>query len=273
MNTCSSNKCTTPNARLTDDNRMQCVWCSRQFHRGCLIQYNTPILFEQSSNIECQHCNPELPLVLTDSNKQPFTIVNLGTHISSELEHNKCTTDGSFVFPIGYTVTRRIQSYMSNHNTTITCEILCVDENYLSPHIEECGTKDCYLFRITYHDDPNNPVEVMDSPRFIGAQLKERYLASENIESYKFGKQPPVVGKVLFGLDNVYVQYLIHLHVPGVLDVSDASLDDMMTKMYEIGIIEKCTAPRERPKSSFLFTIPEHRSDNPFDPQHYLFKC
>lgn len=276
MNTCSSNNCSSNNTRLTDDNRMQCVWCNRQFHRGCLIRYNAPVLFERSSNIECQHCNPELPLTLIDSNKQPFTIVNFGTHVCPDLEIQKCATDGSAIYPIGYTVVRKIQSYISNHKTNIMCEILCVDENYLLPPSDEPGTKDSYLFRMTYEDDPDNPLEIMDSPRFIGAQLKERYLASENIESYKFGKQPPVVGKVLFGLDNVYAQYLIHLHVPGVLDVSTASLDDMMTKMYELGIIDKpITTTQQRSKPMYLFTVPNtvSRSATHFDPQHYLFKC
>ena len=234
--------------------------------------------FEQSQSIECDVCNPVLPLKLTDSNKTQFTVHTFGSYVSEQLEHTKCNIDGEMIYPIEYCSTRQVRSYIGDYSTTATCEILIVDENYLTP-TDGPGTKDVFLFKVTYKDDEDNPLYVLNSPRFIGSALRERYTNSDNDECAKFGKNHAYVGKTLFGLDHLYVQYLIHIHVQGALDVSSACMDNMVSKLYEMNIIgvadtkQSTTTPATTTK--YLYAVNNTMHDTvqhaAFDPQRHLF--
>ena len=62
--------------------------------------------------------------------------------------------------------------------TTVTCEVLCVDECIFEN--DTIGTRDVYLFRVVYEDDPKNPITVLHSLRYLALKVNEKYSSRKN---------------------------------------------------------------------------------------------
>lgn len=178
---------------------MYCIWCNRKFKKSSLF-YSFSSSFSSSSlllfndSFECTFCTPQFPITLhDDSIDNKITIFNIGSY----LDLNKVK---EYLYPIDYCISRKYKSYLFKAYTNVKCEILSVDENYFrKPYI--AGKKDVLLFRATFEDDINNPLEVIDDLYHMAPLLKERYRS-----------QSPATHE-LFGLNNLYIQYLIRIHV------------------------------------------------------------
>lgn len=108
-------------------------------------------------------------------NDKYFTLISYGTHIEKELELIKLDSERDMIFPIGYCCVRDYDSYKNlNTKTSIKCEIDMVDENYFSTPFTP-GNRFEFLFRITFQDDIDNPIEILKSPKFIATELKKRF--------------------------------------------------------------------------------------------------
>lgn len=234
--------------KITNTQLLTCIWCKRKFHKQCLM-YNTIVLFEKSNNIECSYCNPMYPIqieeegVLRNKNLQ---IIHLGDSIIPELEQSKYKIDMNYIYPIGYCSKRKFPSYKHKGvSTTIKCEILYVDENYFKP-LCGCGDKDVYLFKITFEDDKYNPIEVLRSPKFIAGHIKKRY-TSLNMSSS---------GKTLFGLNNLYIQYLILIHVQGTQDFHTKTPAQLFERLCDNNSVKyNCGAKHQSNSSNFLYSV------------------
>lgn len=201
-----------------------CVWCGREFSKSFLFYNNHKtiipyqptnkydILFQNS--YECTFCNPSFPLNVCDNEKKgQFTIINIGSYLGNNNNIEE-SNNRFYLYPVDYCVVRRYKSYLYKTTTYIKCEILEVDENYLQVPYSP-GKKDVLLFRITYADDPDNPIEVLNNLYKVSSVLKERYRSTSVL-----------TGHTLFGLDSLYTQYLIRIHVsnderngPSLIDI------------------------------------------------------
>lgn len=246
------------------DPYLNCIWCNRHFHKQCLlsVRYDPDILFEKNSNIQCTFCNPNIPFRLAKDN---ITIHRYGKYVISSFELTKPPSERKFIYPIGFCSSRCFPSYKkSNENTVIYCEILCVDEKYLEDN--STGEKDDYLFKVTFQDDPDNPIEVIHSLRLLATKINERFNCKKmNTSATK-----------LFGLDNIYVQYLISVHVPNAQEISLNSSETLLQQMYDNDNIDKCiftTCKDVRPEK-FLYSVNNKmllRNKKSFDPQKHMF--
>lgn len=189
-----------------------CIWCNREFKKSSLFysffSSNPPpsdILFHDS--FECDFCNPKLPITWTNPNNDNdiITIINVGSHIDLDImQLTKPQTtkpiSHEYLYPVDYCISRRCRSYLYKSYTNVKCEILLVDENYFQKPYSP-GTKDVLLFRAVYEDDPNNPLEVIENLYHMAPLLKQRYRTQSPATHY------------LFGLDCLYIQYLIKIRV------------------------------------------------------------
>jgi hypothetical protein len=144
--------------------------------------------------------------------------------------------------------------------TTVKCEILCVDEYIEQEDIT--GDKDVYLFKVTYDDDKSNPICVLNSLRNLAAKINDKY-TSRKLQS----------GIKLFGLNQDYIQYLIHIHVPNAQDISSVNPEVLLQRMYDNGQIDRCVNrgfKRSGEMNPFLYCVNETQNVS-FDPQKQLF--
>ena len=244
---------------------MTCIWCNRKFHKQCLLKndYDPQILFEKTSNIECTFCNPQFPIKVKNNiqtiGSKILTIERYGHYISPFLEYSKIQSDKKYLFPIGYRSSRMFPSYKTDQKTRIRCEIYCVDEKCLE---NESGEKDVFLFKVTFEDDPDNPIQVLNSPRYISTKIKERYSKHIMLPS----------SRTIFGLDDLYVQYLLHIHVKGAQEACTIDYNNILTEIANANKIDKVVKYQRRKKRvpSFLFSVNKEPGFN-FDPQKELF--
>lgn len=198
-----------------------CIWCNREFKKSSLFYsfYSSSLLF--NDNFECTFCNPSFPITIkpsmdvsndinvpSDSN-DIITIFNIGSYLDlNHLNHSK------YLYPVDYCISRKCKSYLFKSYTNVKCEILSVDENYFQkPYI--AGKKDVLLFRATFDDDINNPLEVIDDLYHMAPLLKQRYRTQSPSTHH------------LFGFDNLYIQYLIRIHVENA-DQFEPFADDLL---------------------------------------------
>ena len=245
---------------------MSCVWCNRIFHKQCLLQnrFNPEILFEPTYSIQCNFCNPSIPFQMFEyPSDDIITVINYGEYIDSNLEINKANSERDYIYPIGFKSSRMFPSYKTNRMTKVTCEILCVDECVFEN--DTMGTKDVYLFKVIYEDDPDNPVTVLNSLRYLALKINERY------SSRKIGS-----GVKMFGLNQEYIQYLILLHVPNAQDISTTCTDKLIQTISDNNQLDRCVNYENTLKSSkeikpFLYTVNKIPNIVSFDPQKQLF--
>jgi len=242
-----------------------CVWCNRNFHKQCLFKdrLNPNVLFEHNNNIQCSFCDPKLPLQVYETNSNDIITINsYGTYVDEDLETKKYKSETNFVYPIGYTCTRRLPSYKNQYShVDVKCEIHTVDEKYLEG--TGPGNKDVYLFRVIYQDDQDNPIEVLGSLRYLAAKINEKYTS----------KKITVNGLKFFGLDIDYVQYLISTHVPDA-DEFGYSRDMLLQKICDDGKLDKCTIDlvnKYTDENTYIYGVNRQLTTVSLDPQKQLF--
>ena len=196
-----------------------------------------------------------------------ITIHDYGDYIDHELEKRKTKSEENYIYPIGFKSTRPFPSYKyPNSMTLISCEIDIADEMVLQDD-ENYGQKDVYVFRVTFKDDQENPIEVINSLRGIAAKVNEKYKSKKTSSGLK-----------LFGLHSDYVQYLIRLHIPDACDVSNVDSHLLWTNMNEQSMIDKYVDnPLKRSingggvQNGFLYSINKQHAYTKFDPQKQQF--
>lgn len=241
-----------------------CVWCNRHFHKQCLLQYrcNPNVLFVKTHNIQCNFCNPKRPFQTENDRDNGITIYRYGINANKSLEMSKSKYERQYIYPIGFCSTRRFPSYKTpGQMTTIKLEIACVDECFFEMNVT--GKKDVYLFRVTFQDDLENSINVLRSLRLVTSKINEKY-TSKKINSSAIK---------LFGLDNIYIQYLISIHVPGAQEISITSSETKLQEIYDKDQIDKCISFNET-TDEFLYSVNTGvwaRNKRCFDPQKQLF--
>ena len=177
------------------------------------------VLYNSGHMFECNLCTPNVPVNIYDKFGE-LRLCSYGDYVASTLERSKYKSEQSTIYPIGFTSQRRFPSYKFPHTTTtITCEISCVDENYLDlPTTQQHGNKDVFLFTVTFEDDKDHPIQVLNSMRYISAKIREKYNGPKSIPS----------ARKIFGICLAYVQYLIVLHVPQADDVCPMTSDELL---------------------------------------------
>lgn len=227
-----------------------CIWCNRTFHKQCAIYQHDIRMMLNLKSFECNFCNPFIPFTLSHTSGKGLKIVNLGDYIEPELESTKFKRDKNCIFPIGFHSIRLFPSYKNpNNHTYIQCQILCVDENYLQSG-DNWGSRDKFLFKITFEDDIDHPIEVLHSPCFISPQLQKRFAHKKRFPS----------GQSLFGINDLYIQYLISLHLYNAFEYLDKTSDEIYDLIENTDVISDCISTHSNK------ICPEYIYDNMYTP-------